>query len=137
MGYGKKQEVNVENLYATYDGNTSELGMATLAKLSALVAAHELDVMIADAENIDHYEAMDGFSNLEEVLPAELLSQVQDLIYYSTASDGSKVPVAIDISGTAFAQNNGITLKPAYFSILANTKRMDHVLELLQYVLAQ
>ena len=137
MGYGKKQEVNVERLYATYDGNASELVMATLAKLSALVAAQELDVMIADAENIDHYEAMDGFGNLEEILPAELLDQVQDLIYYSTASDGSKIPVAIDISGTAFAQNNGITLKPAYFSILVNTKRMDHVLELLRYILAQ
>ena len=135
MGYSKKQEVNVESLYATYDGNASELVMATLAKLSALVAAQELDVMIADAENIDHYEAMDGFGNLEEILPAELLDQVQDLIYYSTASDGSRIPVAIDISGTAFAQNNGITLKPAYFSILVNTKRMDHVLELLRYIL--
>ena len=102
-----------------------------------MVAAHELDVMIADTENIDHYEAMDSFHNLEEVLPADLWDQVKDQIYYGTASDGSKVPVAIDISGTAFAQNNGITLKPAYFSILVNTKRMDHVLELLRYILAQ
>ena len=124
----------MENLYATYDGNASELVMATLAKLSALVAAQELDVMIADAENIDHYEAMDGFGNLEEILPAELLDQVQDLIYYSTASDapGFRLP---STSAALLAQNNGITLKPAYFSILVNTKRMDHVLELLRYIL--
>ena len=137
MGYGKKQNVFVENLYATYGETISELGMATLAKLSALVASKELDIMIADQQNIDHFEEMDGFCNLEEVLPSRLWDTVKDRIYYGTSSDGTKIPVAVDISNTSFAQNSNITMKPAYLALLANTTRTEQILAFLDYIFSQ
>ena len=53
--------------------------MANVQKLMALVAAKELDVIMADTSTFTNYAEPGYFCNLNEVLPQELIDKYQDL----------------------------------------------------------
>lgn len=133
MGYGKKDEIFAESMFISYD-DMSEFSYASMAKVSALIASKELDVMISDKEYLDHYIEMDGLMHLEDVLPADLSEQLKDRFYYGTDESGQTYVAGIDISGTDFAASTGIVLEPALYSVVSNTLRTDTAIALLRYI---
>lgn len=52
-----------------------------------------LDIMIADEATIRHYETLDAYLDLSELLPKELCSQLEDQFLYTTTTDGEKSPL--------------------------------------------
>lgn len=132
---GKKDRVNAETAYITYGDNASELSYATLAKISALVFSQDLDVMIGDSATIEHFSALDGYLDLEKELSPELLSLVQDRLYYAAGENGEEKAFAIDISGTDFARDMRLGEKPL-LGILINTVRRDNTDALIRYIFA-
>ena len=90
--------------------------------------------MICDEETLDHYSSMDGYLDLEAVLPEDLLNVVKDRLYYTENGDGTRHAYAVDISGTAFAENSNIQLSPALFGIVSNSVRTETSLDLLKYI---
>lgn len=133
-GMGKKDEIISETTFLAFGDDASEYIYASMAKISALVAAKDLDVMICDEETLDHYSSMDGYLDLETVLPEELLNVVKDRLYYTENGDGTRHAYAVDISGTAFAENSNIQLSPALFGIVSNSVRTETSLDLLKYI---
>lgn len=133
-GLGKKEEVVSETTFLAFGDDVSEYIYASMAKISALVAAKDLDVMICDEETLNHYSSMDGFLDLETILPEEILSAEKDRLYYAENEDGTRHAYAIDISGTAFAKDSNLQLSPALFGIVSNSTRTDTALSLLQYI---
>ena len=133
MGFGEKDEIFVESMFVSYD-DVSEFSYASMAKISALIASKELDIMISDTENLDHYVGMDGLMHLEDVLPADMAQQLEDRFYYGTDESGQTYVAAIDISGTDFAASTGIVLEPALYGVISNTQRTDTAIALLRYI---
>lgn len=134
VGMGKKDEIISETTFLAFGDDASEYIYASMAKISALVAAKDLDVMICDEETLDHYSSMDGYLDLEAVLPEDLLNVVKDRLYYTENGDGTRHAYAVDISGTAFAENSNIQLSPALFGIVSNSVRTETSLDLLKYI---
>ncbi|NBH34519.1 hypothetical protein D3Z58_13340 [Clostridiaceae bacterium] len=132
---GKKDRINVETAYITYGDNASELSYATLAKISALVFSQDLDIMIGDPATIQHFAALDGYLDLEKELPPELLSLVQDHLYYSAGENGEMKAFAIDLSDTDFANDMRLGANPL-LGILINTVRRDNTDALIRYIFA-
>ena len=58
MEFTDKQLVNTESSFISYGDDTSEYSYASMAKISALVASNELDVMLRDEENFLHYACL-------------------------------------------------------------------------------
>lgn len=133
-GLGKKEEIVSESTFLSFGDDVSEYIYASMAKISALVAAKDLDIMICDNETLDHYSSMDGFLDLETILPEEILDAEKDRLYYTENGDGVRHAYAIDISGTSFADDSNIQLSPALFGIVSNSTRTDTALSLLQYI---
>lgn len=133
-GLGKKDEIISETTFLSFGDDVSEYIYASMAKISALVAAKDLDVMICDEETLNHYSSMDGYLDLETVLPEDILNLVKDRLYYTENGDGTRHAYAIDISGTAFAEDSNIQLSPALFGIVSNSTRTDMSLALLRYI---
>ena len=52
----------------------SQYSYASMAKIAALVSGGMLDIMIADEATIRHYETLDAYLDLSELLPKELCS---------------------------------------------------------------
>lgn len=133
MELGKKDEIFVESMFISYD-DVSEFNYASMAKVSALIASKELDIMISDKDNLDHYVKMDGLMHLEDVLPADMSEHLKDRFYYGTDESGQTYVAGIDISGTDFAASTGIVLEPALYGVISNTQRTDTAIALLRYI---
>lgn len=136
MGYGKKDLIEADgSLMIRYGDRISEIEYGNMAKVSALVASQDLDIIIGDQLNIDHYTQLDGFLNLEEVLPKDLWQKVQPLIYYGKNEAGEEIPCAVDIRGSYFCEKTGVELEPCYAAVIANTERIDTVISWLRFAL--
>lgn len=134
LGLTKKQRINMESLYVSFGEDTSELAFANMAKVSALVQAKELDIMLADEETIRYFAAMSGYADLEESLSPELLELVRDRLYYAPGEDGTERAYAIDLSGTAFAEDSHLAQTPPLLGILSSSVRKENTDALLRYI---
>lgn len=136
LDLGKKQMITTESTYITYGDNITEFTYASMAKISALIAAKDLDIMICDRENFEHYASMDGGLDLEVVLSAELLARVSDRLEYATNEEGQAHAYGIDLSGTGFAAQSNLTQEPPILLIVSNSTRTETVFALLDYIFA-
>ena len=124
------------SMYLNPDGSiTDESAMAYQAKLVAMVAAKQLDVMIAPESLINMYSRDMGFMDLEEALPDELFQKLtdEDRIITAKDADGNTYAAAIDIGGTRITETAGFSNEHPYFSILINSGNLETVLQFLTY----
>ena len=132
---GKKDLIEINSgMYASYDDSVSQFSYATMAKISALVAGKDLDVMIADQDTIDHYGEAQAFADLEQLLPPDLYLAVADQVYLLPGADGDLVPAAISLEHSAFHRETGVTMEPAYLAVLANSERTEAAVRMIRYL---
>ena len=136
MNYGKKDLISSEtSLVMQHGQRTSELEYASMAKVSALVASQDLDLMITDQLNIDHYMGLDAFFNLEEFLPDDLWQLAKDFVYYAADSEGRQIPCAVSLNSTAFPAETGASITPCYVGVISGSGRTDTAISWLRFVL--
>lgn len=123
----------------TFDESAmSQYSYAELAKLTAMISSKELDVMIGKPDVIDHYGSMDGFLNLEEVLPADLYEQVKDNLYPITNPEtGVTSLCGLRIGDTTFSEKTGLILDDPILTIMSNTAHTDTAVQLVRYIFEQ
>lgn len=134
MGFDKKHPVYVESMYITYGDNATELSYASMAKISALVASKDLDIILSDQENTDHYASLDGLADLEKILPADILSAVGDRLFFSADGQGQPIASALDIKGTDFADAMHLSEDASYLSIIGNSQQTETAFALIRYI---
>lgn len=134
MGFTDKQLINTESTFISYGDASTEYSYASMAKISALVASSELDIMFCDRENFDHYAQLSGFLDLSQTLPEDLLALVEDRFIYANDESGVSRPYGIDLSGTRFAADSHMVTEPAIFSIVSNSKHIENDIALLRYI---
>lgn len=134
MGFGEKQPVYAESMFITYGDQATEYSYAAMAKLSALIASKDLDIIIGDRENIDHYTSMDGLADLEQFLPQDVLAAAEDRLIYAADSSGQSVATSIDISGTWLAERMHLSQESSSLSIVSNLRHTDNAIALIRYI---
>ena len=79
LGFGKKDLIEINSgLFINADGSqSSEYSYASMAKIAALAAGGDLDIIIADAKTLEHYESQGAFLDLKEFLPQDLLERAE------------------------------------------------------------
>ncbi len=132
MQFGKKDRIYVESLMIPTDGSFDDLALATQGKLSALIAAKELDIMICDSVMFQRYADMDGYMDMETLLPPDLLEQVRDKLLYAKNQSGQTIAYGIDITGNWYLQNLGVVTDPACFAVITNAPHPDNCVALLR-----
>lgn len=136
LGLGEKQEITTESTFISFGEDATELSYASMAKISALVAARDLDIIIGDKETLDHYASMGGFLNLTDSLSAQTLALVQGRLYDTAGEDGTSHAYAVDLSGTSFADASHLALDPPLLGIIASSTHTDTAERLIQYIFA-
>lgn len=134
LGLGKKEQIITEPTFISYDEHATQFSYAAMAKISALVSARDLDIIIGDQETIDHYASMEAFLDLKEGLSPEIFSLVQDRLYQTEGADGAIHAFAVDLSGTAFTAASNLTQTPPLLAIISNTEQKDNSEALLRYI---
>ena len=77
----KEYSTSLEMNFTIQEEATDQYTMANVQKLMALVAAKELDVIMADTSTFTNYAEPGYFCNLNEVLPQELIDKYQDRFF--------------------------------------------------------
>lgn len=139
IGLSRKELITTETAFISLGDQATEFSYASMAKISALVASKELDILIGDVESTKHYASLNAFVDLESPetgLSPDVLALVQDSLYYAPGEDGVPRAYAIDLSGTAFAQESDLAQDIPLFGIIANSERKDMVESLIRYIFA-
>lgn len=115
-------------------------------KLSTLIAAQTIDVLVCPEEQFIQYSELGYLADLSELLPADLYAQFEDQILESsvveTDTEGTVVntlpaaPHGIDIADNAVYQAYGGAGEKAILCVLANTERKDNAIRFLEYLLS-
>jgi len=134
MGFGKKEPVYVESMFLTFGDNATQYTYASMAKLSALVASRVLDILIGDQAAMEHYISLHGLADLSKLLPADILSAVEDRLSYAANDQGQREAVFVDISGTWLAETIHLSQEASNLAIVSNSTRTDHAISLIRYI---
>ncbi len=137
LGLGAKELISTESTYISYGEDATEFSYASMAKITALVAAKELDIIIGDRENTEHYASMNGLSDLTEELPPETLDLVREHLIYAVGSDGTEYACGISLAGTWFAEESHLAQDPPILSLISNSTHKDTVIALIHYIFAE
>lgn len=137
-GTGKRQRVNVEETYLENMSSSSNVEDKYISamKVTVMVAAQELDYIMMNETAYNYYENETVFPPLTEVLPAELLEQLQEDIVYHTDWDGTTYPMAIDITDYAFARDCINADGRIYIAFCGNTGRTERNSLFVEYLLS-
>ena len=126
LGFGKKDLIEINSgLFINADGSqSSEYSYASMAKIAALAAGGDLDIIIADAKTLEHYESQGAF--LEE-----------DLFFYTDNEKGQSTAAAISLEPTAFSDMTGVSIQPPYLAVIASSQHTEDTLRAIQWLFDQ
>lgn len=102
------------------------------------VTAQEVDYMLLDEVALEFYMNKAFFMDLRQLLNEEELKQLELTYYQPVDIDekpvGESYPVAVDITGTAFAQGCAKDAKKVYFVAVANGPNKDDIRNFWEYL---
>ena len=127
-------EINEGLFLDTNEETMSQYTYASMAKIAALVSGEMLDIMITDEATIRHYETLDAYLDLSELLPEELYSQLEDQFLYTTTTDGRKIPAAVSLEKSSLKDDTGIIMEPPYLAVISNTQHKEDILGAISYL---
>ena len=137
-GVEKKEKVELTSSYYNDLSTTQdpEADSAAAMRITAMVAAKELDYIIMDELSYNYYKKASIFSSLDEELSQELMDQLSDrVVYYTDEEEGNTYPIALDITDTAFAQDCIQNGKTVYIAFCGNTEHSAQNYQFLEYLL--
>ncbi|MDD6662010.1 MAG: hypothetical protein PUE72_09895 [Lachnospiraceae bacterium] len=160
-GIGEKDEIHVDTMTTLDDEDMSNYGTANQMKMTAYIAAGDVDVLLLNQSAYDKYDGSGAFADLTTILTKEQLADWSDLLVYgevekqteseadTTSSDtaetisaqentsgGTEVPVALKMQDALVIKEfNAYYDEPVYAVILGNSKHTDTAVEFLDYLL--
>lgn len=159
-GIGDRDEIHVDTMTTLDDEDMSNYGTANQMKMTAYIAAGDVDVLLLNQSAYDKYDAAGAFADLGTLLTKEQLEQWSDLLVYgevekqtesetdtASSDDGketssaqdttsAEVPVALKMQDAPVIKEfNAYYDEPVYAVILGNSKHTDTAVEFLDYLL--
>ena len=133
LGFGKKDLIEINSgLFINADGSqSSEYSYASMAKIAALAAGGDLDIIIADAKTLEHYESQGAFLDLLE------RAEKEDLFFYTDNEKGQSTAAAISLEPTAFSDMTGVSIQPPYLAVIASSQHTEDTLRAIQWLFDQ
>lgn len=74
---------------------TDTVAIASIQKYNGLLLSGKTDITISNTWVVAEYQKTDAYENLEELLPKELLDELQEKMFYCENQQGENVPVGI------------------------------------------
>ena len=141
LGLGKKDLIEIDSgLFINTDENqSSEFSYASMAKITALAAGGNLDIIIGDPKTLEHYASQDAFLDLRDFLPADLVEQAEkeDLFLYTDTANGQSSAAAISLTTTNFSDLTGAAIHPPYLAVIASSRHTDDILQAICWLFDQ
>lgn len=116
----------------------SQMTMATITKILAMVSSQDIDIMIAPKEVYDYYLKQEFFADLEEILPEELQEEERFLMGKGE-NDTEEHAYAMSLEGNQVLEEAGITGdgEVLYLMIPVNTGHTEETEAFVRFLLSK
>ena len=132
----QKVSVYMSNLIVGND-STYDNYYAPLMRTSSEITNGTLDYLVADSAALTCYFHEEILMDLRELFTEEELAQIGDnLVYVLYEETGEKIPMAINVTETAFVKNRMNHDVAAYLGFIANTPRRETCKVFYDYFMA-
>ena len=132
----QKVSVMMTNLVVGQDSTYNNY-YAPLMRTASEISNHHLDYMLMDSAALTVYFENEFFMDLREVLTAEELAQIEDaLVYVEYEETGERIPMAINVTDTAFVKSRITHETTTYLGFVANTPRLETCRVFYDYFMA-
>lgn len=142
------EEALTDGLYELFEGEDPEKQIVELdsawldefdknviTSLTARVAAGQVDYILVDQAALDYLAPWDVFTDMTLFMSEETLETLKPRFAYGQRQDGSRFPLAINLTGTAFAEEVNFKGESLYIAFPGNTDRVDDLPLFLDYLL--
>lgn len=103
IGLKKNQQLIFDDaLYVDLGGEASDYTAASNGKIMAYVTTQQLDFVVTTRAVYDHFNGSLQMMDLAEVLPADMLEQLQDQLLTAQTPDGRTIYAALDLTECRF-----------------------------------
>lgn len=132
----QKVSLGMSNLIVG-EQSTYENYYAPLMRVSGDISNLKLDYMLLDSPALAAFFNEEVFLDLRELFTAEELAQLGDsVVYVFYEETGEKIPMAINVTDTAFVQSRMNHEDTAYLGFIANTPRKEACRVFYDYFMA-
>lgn len=143
-GVDGKQELSisssfVENLYTS--ASNFDTNYNIIMSIVSMVNAKSLDYLLLDQDSMELYLTQDVMLELTELFTEEEIKALGDKVIYLECEDEdgnivSRMPVAVNIADTRFAQDCMNIEKGCYFAVAVNAPHLDTCRNFWEYLMA-
>ena len=133
---GKKERVYFDNNYTlTYTNSVDQDPYISAEKIMTQIATGSIDALITDKSNLRGFSTTDesAFIDLTTCLTDEEFNKVSDYVIYYKLSDGTELPVALDLTATKLVKDMGLSVKNPCFAIVRSSTHIDNATAFIRY----
>lgn len=112
-----------------------EMSAATAYRVVLMITAEDYDYMIMDETAWNYYRNHPVFTALDEMFPDEVIERYSDRIVRYQPEDSEELPLAIDITDSAFARKYAQQGTKVYIAFPGNTGRTELNDDFLEYLM--
>ncbi|MDO5382759.1 MAG: hypothetical protein Q4F06_08615 [Eubacteriales bacterium] len=134
---GKKKQVFFDYNYNLIQENPMDSDPAiSYEKIYILAQTRGLDGYICNYDCVDYFCTKNDcfFYDLNELLNKEELEALSDKLIYHTLSDGTEVPVAVDIREAPNVKDTNLTSDHPCYGIVQSTKYAENAVDFIRYL---
>lgn len=134
---GDSQRIVVDNNYILDYDRDAEMSVYSAESLVAMFYGAHMDIHIGNRLSLDYFCQNDDcfFYDLRKIFDEEFLKRHEEKIVYCTFDDGTKLPVAFDISDCKLVKESELTVSPTLIAVFFNTEHPDTAVEYIKFIL--
>ncbi len=134
VGLEKGQQVIFDDSLYVIEESSADYNVASQGKIMAYVSARELDFLVTTGDLVKTYAPSFPVQDLEEFLPADLLSLFRDRLLYAADGNGQRKACGLSMEGSRFTKGSEAQKEaPHYLMVFSYTEHKDMLLRFLRY----
>ena len=137
LGNPKKDQITV--VYREYEEDASGLMLESnsmvMTQIAAMVDAEGLDFVLTDKVGMEICLALGIYIDLSEILTDAELAAMEGKVVYGVPEDSDvSIPLALDITDTAFAKENVKAKDKVFIGFIGNTTHIENCRSLWELI---
>jgi len=132
---GKNKRVFFDNNNTLIQKTGDQDSYYSTQKIITMATAQSIDGYLCEYDYVNFYSQDDSLflADLSELLSADELSKLSAYLVYFTAADGTKIPVAVDLTSTHVKTETDLTMTRPCYGVVSTSKHTDNAVKFIRY----
>ena len=132
---GKSKRVIFDNNYSLIQKTGDEDVYYSTQKLVTMATAKSIDGYLCEYDYVTFYSGDDELflTDLTELLTPDELSKLSAYLVYYTTTDGTKIPIAVDLTSTRVKTETDLTMKRPCYGVVSTSTHSENAVKFIKY----